>query len=469
VVPAPPVLRYVSVNPLSEFTNLNWSLSPSSDIAAYIIYRFSSNYWITVDTIWDPGATSYSYNSGATKYFSDSYVVAAHRLPTCTSPLSNVLSTIFCTSEIDTCKKEVVVRWNKYSDFPEKVVEYRVTVRQNEYTDGDVFKLNPQTSSFTMTDFETDMQYCFIVEAVLENGMVCSSNRSCLQTRMQRPPAWINADYATIGPENKIDLSFTTDPLSEIKAYILERKTGYSGTFQIIGKFSSETGSLKYSDLSADVNKVNFYRLSAVNNCGLPVTVSNIASNITLTLHRNENDLLLSWNQYREWRGTASHYDLFADAGSGPEKRITISPNDTSVVISYSDIMYEVSGNEICFTIKAFEASSQYGAPGESQSSKSCIPVTEIITVPNAFTPDNDLVNDKFRPFLSFTPSGYLLTVTDLQRKKIFETTDPYEEWDGRYSGTDLPEGLFLWFLRVKAPSGKTISRTGTVTIIRNR
>jgi len=53
---------------------------------------------------------------------------------------------------------------------------------------------------------------------------------------MQRPPQWINADYATVNSENKISLSFTIDPLSEMTHFSLERKIGTSGIFQEIAQ-----------------------------------------------------------------------------------------------------------------------------------------------------------------------------------------------------------------------------------------
>ena len=32
-----------------------------------------------------------------------------------------------------------------------------------------------------------------------------------------------------------------------------------------------------------------------------------------------------------------------------------------------------------------------------------------------------------------------------------------------------LPQGLYLWFLKVTTPSRKSLSKTGRVTIVRNR
>jgi gliding motility-associated-like protein len=118
--------------------------------------------------------------------------------------------------------------------------------------------------------------------------------------------------------------------------------------------------------------------------------------------------------------------------------------------------------------IKAVEASNPYGVNGASYSSRICTPVTENIIVPNVFTPDNNSVNDYFKPVLSFTPLAYKLIITDLQRKTVFETNDYLEEWNGTKNGSTLPRGVYLWFLKVSAPSGRNIEKTGTVTIIFN-
>jgi hypothetical protein len=131
--------------------------------------------------------------------------------------------------------------------------------------------------------------------------------------------------------------------------------------------------------------------------------------------------------------------------------------------------MYEASQPEICFMIRAVEASNPYGAKGETRSQIACIPVTERVTVPNIFTPDNNSVNDLFRPILSFTPLTYKLVITDMKRRAIFETTDFLESWDGSRSGVPQPEGVYLWFLNARTPSGRELVRTGTVTIVHNR
>jgi hypothetical protein len=70
---------------------------------------------------------------------------------------------------------------------------------------------------------------------------------------------------------------------------------------------------------------------------------------------------------------------------------------------------------------------------------------------------------------LSFTPHAYRLIITDMKMKTLFASDDHLEEWDGTHGGVPLPEGVYLWFLRVISPSGNEISRKGTITILFNR
>ena len=467
--PLPPVLTSVSVDYETGNTKFTWTLSPSPEIAAYILYSYKNGDGMPIDTIWDPSAISYISSSTASKYFSVSYVVTAMRLPRCTSIFSNVINSIFEQVAIDTCRKRIAVTWNSYPSIPEKVTGYTVlwSLNNGPYTESD--SLSAVDTSYVLSEFTIDAQYCFVIRANLEQGKTSTSNKSCISTKMQRPPQWINADQATLNPEGKIAISFTVDPLSEIDHFSLERETVSTGTFQEISRPVSVNGTVSYTDIQADTGLVNYYRLSALNSCNLPVITSNIASNIVLSLERSGNNIVLSWNPYRSWLGTISSYKLFVNSGKGFEGKDVISASDTFFVQGYQQIMYEITGNKVCFYINASEISNPYGISGESISSEICTSPTEVITVPNVFTPDNDLINDLFRPVLSFTPQEYHLIITDRQSNILFETRDYLATWDGTRNGTPQPQGVFLWYLKLTTPSGKVILKTGTITIIRTR
>jgi gliding motility-associated-like protein len=473
-VPLSPVLNTVSVLPESGRTELKWSLSPSTDIVAYIIYTYKKPDFPPIDTIWNPLATSYTFTTTATKYFSVSYAVAAYRYSPvqgedgCASPVSNVLTTIFCSSEIDTCNNKITVRWNKYTDYPKPVKEYKILVSVNGSPLTEMYITDKNTENFTISDFSADSQYCIVVKAVFDDGTFSTSNTSCLSTKMQKPPEWINADYATINSENNVTLSFTVEPSSEIRHFSLERKTGPSGTFQEIAQPVSNNGIVLFTDSKADIRTVNYYRLSAINSCNIPATVSNISSTIVLSLEQKGDDIILSWNSYKMWLGIVSSYRLFVNTGKGFVEKASVTNGDTVFILSYKEIMYEVSGNEICYYINASETSNPHGFTGQSLSTRVCTEPTELITVPNVFTPDNDLINDFFRPVLSFTPVDYHLIISDRKGIIMFETRDFMTEWDGTRSGAPQPQDVYLWFLKVTTPGGKSISKTGTVTIYRN-
>ena len=473
-VPLAPILTSVSVQPESGRTEFTWIPSESADIAGYILYSYQGGDGLAIDTVWDPAATNHQISNTAPKYSSISYVVAAHRLsavpgmPGCTSPLSNVLTTIFCEAVADTCNKKINVSWNYYPSVPKAVISYSVI----KSVDGGVYteeaSLSPDITGFTVEDFITDAEYCFYIRANLEDGSHSTSNITCVSTGMQRPPGWINADYATVDSDSRIKLSFSVDPASQITDFLLERKTGLTGSFVSVAQLESDDNSVHYTDAQAQVNAANYYRLSAINSCNNPITVSNIASNMVLSLQRNGNELNLSWNGYREWKGVVSEYRLFIDTGNGFEENAVIGATDSIYKLDYKNIMYEVSDGEICMYVSASEVSNPYGITGISNSSPVCTEPVELITVPNIFTPNNDLVNDLFKPVLSFTPSSYHLIISEQHGSVLFETRDYNESWDGTKNGNPLPDGICLWFLKVSTPSGKNLTKTGTVTILKN-
>lgn len=468
--PEPPLLKSVSVQPETGNTEIIWSLSSPSEIAAYILYTYVDGAGIPIDTIWDPTATSYTLTSTVTKYFSASYVMTSMRIPRCTSIFSNVQNTIFEQTSIDTCNKKIAVSWNSYSSFPKKVISYSLLVSINGNSFNEADTVGSDKNIFTLSDFITNSEYCFVVRANLEDGTFSTSNKpTCLSTRMQRPPLWINTDQVTVNNENKIALSYTIDPLSEISHFRLERRSGLSGVFDSIALPLSINGKVKFTDVQANTDTIYYYRLSAINHCANPVMVSDIASNIVLSLEKTGNNLDFLWNSFKKFPEHLLSGKIYINSGTGFEEKSSINQGDTTITMDYNQIMYEITDKEVCFYISASETSNPYGVTEESLSSRVCTLPYEVITVPNVFTPNSGTINAFFRPVLSFTPKDYHLVITNRQGKVMFETNDYLAVWDGIQDGTPQVQDVFLWYLKVVTPSGKSISKTGTVTIINSR
>jgi gliding motility-associated-like protein len=465
--PTAPILTLVSVQPETGKAVLSWMSSPSPDVAGYVVYYFKNGEGYAIDTIHDPHATAYSDPGSFSNFRTESYVVAAIDSSGNISPLSNELHTIFTVSQIDTCNKVIIVSWNSYNNYPKQVSGYKILASVNGGDFAEAGVTSPSVNSLTINDFTANANYWFETAAILEGGDSSLSNNTFLQTGMQKAPDWINADYATVNENNNIDLSFTVDPLSEINTFRIERRTEDENDFRLITQVESDNGLIRYTDRSADPLRKNYYRLLAVNNCGNSVVSSNLSCNIVPKLVKDGNIIKMAWNPYTFWLGEVSEYKVYINTGNGFHEESTIQPSDTSWTLDYSSVMYDMTGSNLCFHIKAFESGNPHGITGESSSADICTEVIENITVPNAFTPNNDLVNDLFKPVLSFTPYEYHLVITDRQNNILFESYDYMAEWDGKRKGESLPRGVYLWFLKLKTPSGKLLTRSGTVTIIK--
>jgi gliding motility-associated-like protein len=92
------------------------------------------------------------------------------------------------------------------------------------------------------------------------------------------------------------------------------------------------------------------------------------------------------------------------------------------------------------------------------------------VHVPNAFTPNDDGFNDVFKPVIHGTVLSYRFDIHDRWGEQIFTTTDPNDAWDGRYNGTQVQDGVYVWSLTYRSDpqEGKEqIKRRGHVTLLR--
>ncbi len=71
------------------------------------------------------------------------------------------------------------------------------------------------------------------------------------------------------------------------------------------------------------------------------------------------------------------------------------------------------------------------------------------IYVPNAFSPNSDYTNDRFRAYVNHEIIAYQLQVYDRRGGLMFSTENPVEGWDGTIKGVQSAVGVYSWWLRI--------------------
>lgn len=104
------------------------------------------------------------------------------------------------------------------------------------------------------------------------------------------------------------------------------------------------------------------------------------------------------------------------------------------------------------------------GVDSLNVTSKDCTP---IFFVPNAFTPNNDGLNDIFKPVISGNIEEYIFTIYDRYGQQIFSTKKINEGWNGTIKGKPQNTGTFIWTCSYKFKGLIKESKKGSIVLIR--
>ena len=121
--------------------------------------------------------------------------------------------------------------------------------------------------------------------------------------------------------------------------------------------------------------------------------------------------------------------------------------------------------NPVKSTEYTITASSAVGCG--SGTDKVMVTVYKDIRVPNAFTPNGDGKNDKFRiiPLDNYRVQQFL--IFNRWGKLLFRTNDKYKGWDGTYNGMLQPSGVYVYRLELVNVQEKSLVKQGTLTLLR--
>lgn len=109
-------------------------------------------------------------------------------------------------------------------------------------------------------------------------------------------------------------------------------------------------------------------------------------------------------------------------------------------------------------------AVSKDGCPDSTM--KTIMVTEESFYVPNAFTPNNDGLNDVFKPVFNGI-SKINLSIMNRWGDIIFESTDKEQGWDALYKGQPVQADTYTYLIEAFGVSGKYYVKRGSVDVIR--
>ncbi len=150
---------------------------------------------------------------------------------------------------------------------------------------------------------------------------------------------------------------------------------------------------------------------------------------------------------------------------------LNIETNDDFNWIDFSsaDTIVKISPTEgECYVVEV------YNIHACSVTDSVCIVVLDVfcnedgITIPNAFSPNEDGVNDTY--FIvdkDGVVTDFKLEIFNRLGQKVFAATDKSSKWDGTYLGKKLNPQVFDFYLELKCVDDKTLFKKGNITLIR--
>lgn len=89
------------------------------------------------------------------------------------------------------------------------------------------------------------------------------------------------------------------------------------------------------------------------------------------------------------------------------------------------------------------------------------------IYFPNSFTPNNDNLNDYYKPKAYSRLTLYKINIYNRWGQRVFTSHNINEGWDGRFAGANQEQAVYTWFCEYAFDGKEKTNRKGTLLLIR--
>ncbi len=267
------------------------------------------------------------------------------------------------------------------------------------------------------------------------------------------------------------------DPIAEITSSIVDGEvtllwdlpTGFTpDTYSIFRRVNRGQATLleqittnTYVDNTVGIPNNDYcYHLTYTDICGNTSLESITTCPVILTSPRaDQQEVELTWTPYDGWINGVSEYivEVLDEDGN----LLTSFSAGGSLGFRDNPLVHETQ--VIFYRIRAI---SDHSPALESLSNLFRFQLEPLLFVPNAFSPNNDGLNDTFEAKGKFFQT-YRLLIFNRWGELIYESNNPDQGWDGTFNGNAMPAATYTYRVDVTDFLGISTLKQGTFLLIR--
>lgn len=307
--------------------------------------------------------------------------------------------------------------------------------------------------------------YQYYLEGITNYGAVSVSNSVELSTKFSKRVEPLKLYLTTVEEDSVVLVNWERNTHPGQRIYYIDRADAQGNW--TVGYDSTRFA--QYRDEDAKFNEANyFYRVYAKDYCYNTLPVSNLGASIWLRGNGDKGNVKLKWNEYEKWSEEHT-YDVQIKFGESAFE--TLASFDKTGLSYIDEDLHAGLDTPWCYRIVATPANSRADT---SISNIFCDYLTFGVFSPNAFSPNNDGINDFFiiggevlRREDDQAYKDFNLKIIDRWGEVLFESTDPNLGWDGKKAGQIVPLGQYFYILNVETADGTQTNETGPVFVIK--
>lgn len=350
---------------------------------------------------------------------------------------SSIVHSSILLNSLSTSPQTINLNWTNYNGW-DSVASYNI-FRSEEDTE---YLLHDSVGGDILSYKDTNLCNVLYSYYVVANHPIYDfqsrSNNSSLTPNFIDFTTPIDIKYTTVSLNENIITKWDAPILSDLTYYKIDRYDNFSNW---VFDYAFSSSSI-YIDTNVNVNARNYaYRISYSDLCGNTGPLNgNTGENILLRGTQNRNEFNLNWNPYQEWDDGVGEYLIL-------KVNQTNNTYETINSVSGSEFNYVIDNyfNEIdtnyCYKVVAINAADP---TIQSHSNVRCFIPPATNYFPNAFSPNNDEINDTYK-FEGLFAKKLEVKIFDRWGKLIFWSNKVDFEWDGKDKNTGklCPQGSY--------------------------